>query len=327
MAVNGDTTTGVGRGRPSPVSAGLEREGRRSAPRPRRQPPRERAAHPTWFLLPALVVLGVFFFLPTMFNFVYAFTDWSGFKSEIGFVGFANFEALLENGTLLSSLRITLVYAVLVAVFQNVFGLLLALLLEHDTRINRFGRVCFFVPVVMSALAVGYIFQALLKPDGALNAVVGALLGREVTIPWLGSTTWTIVVVSLIHAWKWMGLSMLIYLAGLKTMPVDVLEAATIDGASRWKLFWSIRFPLLAPAVTFSVATALLGSMNGFDIVQATTEGGPARKTEILNIFIFRTFGQGLFAQATTMSLMLFLMVAVLAFPVIRTLRKREEIL
>jgi raffinose/stachyose/melibiose transport system permease protein len=130
-----------------------------------------------------------------------------------------------------------------------------------------------------------------------------------------------------VHAWKWMGLSMLIYLAGLKTMPQDVLEAARIDGASWWQTFRLIRFPLLAPAITFNVATALLGSMNGFDIVAATTEGGPARTTEVLNIFIFRTFGQGLFAQATTMSLVLFLLVVVMAFPVIRFLRRREEVL
>jgi raffinose/stachyose/melibiose transport system permease protein len=160
-----------------------------------------------------------------------------------------------------------------------------------------------------------------------LNDILGFLLGGDVEIAWLGSTTWTIVVVAIVHAWKWMGLSMLIYLAGLKTMPQDVLEAARIDGASWWQTFRRIRFPLLAPAITFNVATALLGSMNGFDIVAATTEGGPARTTEVLNVFMFRTFGQGLFAQATTMSLVLFLLVVALAFPVIRFLRRREEVL
>jgi multiple sugar transport system permease protein/raffinose/stachyose/melibiose transport system permease protein len=179
----------------------------------------------------------------------------------------------------------------------------------------------------MSALAVGYIFQALLKPTGALNGILSFITGNDVAIPWLGDTTWTIVVVALVHAWKWMGLSMLIYLAGLKTINADLLEAAELDGANWWTTFTRIRFPLLAPAVTFNVATALLGSMNGFDIVLATTEGGPGGTTELLNIFIFRTFGQGLFAQATTMSLVLFLGVALLAFPVIRMLRKREDVL
>ncbi|MGW3607120.1 carbohydrate ABC transporter permease [Micromonospora sp. NPDC005161] len=297
------------------------------ARRTRRRDDRRRGTYPARFLVPAFVVLGVFSFLPSIFNFVYALTDWSSFKSQINFVGLRNFQDLVSSGTLVMSLRITIVYAALVAIFQNLFGLLLALLLERDTRVNRFARVMFVIPVIMSALAVGYVFQALLKPDGAINQILGSLLGRDITIPWLGDTTWTLLVVAIIHSWKWMGLSMLIYLAGLKTINEDVLEAARIDGASPWRTFWDIRFPLLAPAVTFNVATALLGSMNGFDIVQATTEGGPARTTELLNIFIFRTFGQGLFAQATTMSLVLFLVVVALAFPVIRTLRKREEVL
>jgi len=313
------------------VTAQLAPPAPTAAAQARRRPPRSggrrRQDHPAWFLVPALVVLVIFFFVPTIFNFVYAFTNWSSFHSDIGFVGFDNFAALFTNGSLLNDLRITLVYAVLVAIFQNLFGLILALVLERDTAVNRFARVAFFVPVVMSALAVGYIFQAMLKPAGALNQILGFLTGQHVTIAWLGSTTWTIVVVALIHAWKWMGLSMLIYLAGLKTINEDILEAARLDGSGWWTTFRSIRFPLLAPAVTFNVATALLGSMNGFDIVQATTAGGPGGTTELLNIFVFRTFGQGLFAQATTMSLSLFLMVTVLAFPVIYFLRRRENVL
>ena len=298
-------------------------------PRSARPAPRGRHAkdHPLWFLIPALAVLVVFFAVPTVFNFVYAFTNWSSFKSSIDFIGTDHFVSLFSNGSLVNALTVTLVYAVLVAIFQNLFGLALALLLERDTRTNRALRVAFFVPVIMSALAVGYIFQAMLKPDGALNDILSAVTGQNIDIAWLGSTTWTIVVVALIHAWKWMGLSMLIYLAGLKTISDDVLEAARLDGAGWWTTFRAIRFPLLAPAVTFNVATALLGSMNGFDIVQATTAGGPGGTTELLNIFIFRTFGQGLFAQATTMSLVLFLVVAILAFPVIRILRKREDVL
>lgn len=283
--------------------------------------------HPLWFLVPALIILVVFFVVPTLYNFIYAFTNWSSFKSEIGFVGFDNFASLFTNGSLQNAIRVTLIYAILVAVIQNTFGLGLALLLERDTRVNRAIRTAFFIPVIMSALAVGYIFQALLKPEGALNGILSAVTGSDVQIAWLGDTTWTIVVVALIHAWKWMGLSMLIYLAGLKTISAEVTEAAKIDGAGYWATFARIRFPLLAPAVTFNVATALLGSMNGFDIVQATTEGGPGGTTELLNIFIFRTFGQGLFAQATTMSLILFLMVAILAFPLIIFLRRRENVL
>ncbi|HEY0248036.1 MAG TPA: sugar ABC transporter permease [Gryllotalpicola sp.] len=288
---------------------------------------RARAQYPLYFLLPAFIVLGVFFFVPTLFNFIYAFTNWSAFHNDISFVGFSNLDAVIKDGTLFSALRITLIYAVLVGVFQNAFGIGLAVLLEQDTRLNRIGRVFFFIPVLMSALAVGYIFQALLKPTGALNQALGLLTGQHVTIPWLGSTTWTIVVVAFVNSWKWMGLAMVIYLAGLKTISDDVLEAARIDGSGPWNTFWRIKFPLLAPAVTFNVATALLGSLNGFDSIQATTAGGPAQTTEVLDIYIFKTFGYGLYGEATTMSLLLFLVVAILAFPVIGYLRRRENVL
>ncbi|HST81907.1 MAG TPA: sugar ABC transporter permease [Kineosporiaceae bacterium] len=285
------------------------------------------ANHPLTFLVPAFAMIVIFFVVPTVMNFIYPFTNWSAFKPGIQSAGLSNFRDIINDGTLVSSLKITLIYAVLVALFQNLFGLGLALLLERDTRVNRFARALFFLPVLMSALAVGYVFQAMLKPDGALNSVLSTLLGHEVAVEWLGSTTWTIVTIALVHAWKWMGLAMLVYLAGLKTIPEDLQEAARIDGAGRWKAFWHIRLPLLAPAVTFNVATALLGTMNGFDVVQATTGGGPARSTEVLNIFIFRTFGQGLYAQSTAMSLVLFLSILVLAVPLVLFLRRREQII
>jgi ABC-type sugar transport system permease subunit len=288
---------------------------------------RLRPGQPWWFLAPAFVVLTMFFLVPSVYNLVYAFTDWSSFKTAINPVGLENFRELLSSGVLLADLRTTIIYAALVAVFQNLFGLLLALLLEKDSKLNRFARVMFFIPVIMSALAVGYVFQALLKPTGVVNTVLSAVTGHQVRYAWLADTHWTLLYVALIHSWKWMGLAMLIYLAGLKTINQDVLEAARIDGASAWQTFWSVRFPLLAPAMTFNVATALLGSMNSFDIVQATTGGGPAQTTEILNIFIYRTFGQGLFAQATTMSLVLLVVIAVMAFPTISLLRRRERVL
>ena len=280
--------------------------------------------YPLRYLIPAYAVLLLFFFLPTILNFIYAFTNWSAFSKTIDFNGLSNFVDLFTSGTLMRDLRITLVYAVLVAVFQNGFGLMLAVFLEEDTRINRFARVMFFVPVIMSALAAGYIWQAILKSDGALNQILSVFTGHTVDIAWLGSTTWTIVIVAAIHGWKWMGLSMLVFLAGLKTIDSDVLEAAAIDGADRRQVFWKIKFPLLAPAFTFNVATSLLGSMNGFDIVQSTTQGGPGGSTEILNIFIWRTFGQGLYSQSTTMSLVLFVMVMIIAVPLIWYLRRRE---
>ncbi|MEU3936779.1 sugar ABC transporter permease [Streptomyces sp. NPDC029044] len=283
--------------------------------------PRAAVHHPWWFALPALAVFAGFFLVPNLLNFYYPFTDWSSYHADIAFTGLDNFRTIAEDGSLLRAIRTTLVYALLAALFQNGFGLMLALLLEDDSRFNRFFRAVFFLPVLISALATGYVFQALLDQDGAVNSVL------DTDIPWLGSTTWTLVIVTLIHGWKWMGLAMLIYLAGLKGIPGDMLEAARIDGAGPWRTFWSVRWPMLAPAVTFNVTTALIGSMNTFDIVQATTGGGPAAATEVFNIYMFRIFGQGLYAQASAMSLVLFLVVVAVAIPLVVGLRRREQML
>ncbi|WP_255954925.1 carbohydrate ABC transporter permease [Streptomyces odontomachi] len=295
--------------------------------RPPGRLPRAAVHHPWWFALPAVLVFGVFFLVPNLLNFVYPFTDWSVYHQAIHGAGLSNFRTIVHDGSLLADLRTTLLYAVLAAFFQNGFGLVLALLLEEDSRFNRFFRAVFFLPVLISALAVGYLFQALLSQDGAVNGALSALTGHHVDIPWLGSTTWTLVLVTMVHGWKWMGLAMLIYLAGLKGIPGDMLEAARVDGAGPWRTFWSIRFPMLAPAVTFNVTTALIGSMNTFDIVQATTGGGPASSTEVFNIYMFRVFGQGLYAQASAMSLVLFLVVLVVAIPLVTGLRRREQLL
>ncbi|MET9444341.1 sugar ABC transporter permease [Streptomyces sp. NPDC006610] len=283
--------------------------------------PRAAVHHPWWFALPAIAVFAAFFLAPNLLNFYYPFTDWSSYHADIAFTGLDNFRAIADDGSLLRAIRTTMLYALLAAFFQNGFGLLLALLLEADSRFNRFFRAVFFLPVLISALATGYVFQALLDQDGAVNGLLGT------DIPWLGSTTWTLVVVTVIHGWKWMGLSMLVYLAGLKGIPGDMLEAARMDGAGPWRTFWSVRWPMLAPALTFNVTTALIGSMNTFDIVQATTGGGPAASTEVFNIYMFRVFGQGLYAQASAMSLVLFLVVVAMAIPLVVGLRRREQVL
>jgi raffinose/stachyose/melibiose transport system permease protein len=285
------------------------------------------ANYPWWFAVPALLVMVGLFVIPNALNFYFPFTDWSAFKSSVNFVGLNTIESVFQDGTLFAAIRATVEYAILVAIFQNVLGLALAVLLERDTRVNRLSRLLFFVPMLLSALAVGYIFKGLLNTQGALNSVLGDIVGHSVAIQWLGSTTWTIVIVTLIHSWKWLGLSMLIYIAGLKSVNGDVLEAARIDGAGPWKTFWQVKFPLIAPAVTFNVATALIGALSSFDIILATTNGGPGNATNVINVYMYLIFGEGLFAQATVTSLVLFLIVVIFAVPLIIFLRRRENVL
>lgn len=278
----------------------------------------------TLLLLLPLALFAIFFLAPNVLNFSYSFTNWSAYHENIDFVGLDNFDHLLATGSLWSGVRITLVYTVMVVVFQNALGLGFALALEKSTRANGILRVFIFIPVLLSPLAVGYLFRGLLAYDGVYNQILSRLTNTEVRIEWLGDLQWTLVIVAMIHAWKWFGLSTLFYIAGLSTVPQELTEAARLDGAGYWKTFFLIKWRMIAPAVTVNVALAFIGTLNSFDVILATTGGGPARTTEVLNIFIFEQFGTGNFGRSTAMSLVLFVMVLLLAIPLIALLRRRE---
>jgi raffinose/stachyose/melibiose transport system permease protein len=277
-----------------------------------------------WLAVPALIFLLVFNALPNVLQFIFAFTSWSTLSPVVKFVGLANFQALLEDGSLQRGVGITLLFAALVTVIQNGVGLILALALEQTTRLNAIFRALFFVPVLISALAVGYTFRGLLDGDGALNSLLGLFTGSVVDRVWLGDRSTAIVVVALIQSWKWVGLTMLIYIAGLNGIPVDFKEAARVEGAtSRQTLRW-VTLPLLAPAITINVVLTLVGALTSFDVIMATTKGGPARSTEVMNMFIFSQYGSGYLGYATALSLVLFALVCLIAVPLLAILRRRE---
>ena len=276
------------------------------------------------FLAPALTIFAVFFLVPNALNFAYAFTDWSTFSSSVHFIGLGNFRDLASDGSLWQSLKTTIYYALGVMIVQNTAGLLLALALERDTPWNRVLRVVWFLPLLIGPLASGYIFRGMLSSNGIVNQTIQSLTGKTITTQWLGSLDWTLVVVIFIHAWRWCGFSMLVYLAGLKTIPQDLLESARVEGASNLKTLRYIKLPLLAPAFTFSVAVTLVGAMNTFDVVQATTGGGPGESTRVVDVYMFQQFGSGLLGQATAMGAVLFVTVALMGLPLVAFLRRRE---
>jgi len=276
------------------------------------------------FLLPALVLIGIFFITPNALNFFYAFTDWNTFKSEITFNGLKNFIDLTKEGVIWKSLLITIQYAVLVCIIQNGLALILALAIEKTSRNNGILRTIFFLPVLISSLASGYLFKAILDPKGPVNKFFSLITGNEIAFPFLGSIKFTLFFVILVHAWKFFGIPVLVYIAALNYIPVELIEAARVEGASNFGTIMKIKLPLIGPAFTFSVTTALIGSLSTFEIPFSLTRGGPARATEVLNGYLFTLFGSGRWGYATSISLMLFLVILIFAFPVILTLKKRE---
>jgi raffinose/stachyose/melibiose transport system permease protein len=275
------------------------------------------------FAVPAVLLTIAFFILPFLLNVYFAFTRWTGFSSTIAFSGFENFNNLLDSGLLATAVRVTVVYAVIAMVMQNVISLGLALLMQKTTRSNSFFRALFFLPVLISPLAAGYIWSAILEPRGPLNQAI-SVFSPDFEFAWMGNTTTVLVAVAFVDVWKWSGIVTLVYIAGLNAIPQSLIEAARIDGASAWKTFWLVKFRLLSPAFTFSVVVSFLGALNAFDIVQATTRGGPGTASLLLNVALYRQYSGGFFGSASAISLTIAILVIALGVPLIAALRRRE---
>lgn len=277
-----------------------------------------------WFALPSIVLVALFFAAPFVANAGLSFTRWTGFSSLIRFNGLDNFASLLSLGILGHATIVTIVYAVTTMLGQNLAGLVFAKALQQSNRINTVFRSVFFIPVLISPLAAGYIWSAVLAPNGAVNAFLSLLVPGDFTYAWLGNERTALVTVALIDAWKWSGLVTLVYIAGLNSIDKALTEAAVLDGAGMWRRFRSIELPLLAPAFTFNITLTLVGSFSALDVVLATTKGGPGDATSLLNIAVYDQFGQGLFGTSAALSFMIALLVIATAVPLIWGLRKRE---
>jgi raffinose/stachyose/melibiose transport system permease protein len=294
------------------------------APAPGMSTGRRRRNRLLAFAIPSTALVLVFFFAPLIANVYFAFTQWTGFSDVIKPNGLANFKLLQQLGILSHAIAVTAIYAVVAMVVQNTVSLSLASALQTTNRVNTFFRGLFFIPVLISPLAAGYIWSAVLSPTGPLNGFLSTVLPGEHHFAWLGHGTTALIAVASVDAWKWSGLITLVYIAGLNGIPRSVIEAATIDGTSTWRRFWSIKFPLLAPAFTFNIVVTLVGAFSAFDVVFATTTGGPGDATTVLNVAVFRQYGQGNFGSASALSLVVTVMVILTAVPLIAYLRRRE---
>jgi multiple sugar transport system permease protein/raffinose/stachyose/melibiose transport system permease protein len=275
------------------------------------------------FALPAALVVVLLYALPLLVNAVLAFTDWNSFHSGIAFNGLDNLATLQDQANLFNQAWLTLLYAVTASALGNVAALLLALALERPTRTNQLFRAIFFVPVLLSPLAAGYIWSGLLDPAGPVNQVIGLAVpgfGRA----WLGDSGLAIFLVAAVDAWKWNGFFTLIYIAGLMSVPVELKEAAVSMGAGGWQVFRHVKLPFLAPAITFNVTVTVIGAMSAFDIIMATTRGGPGSATRVLNVLTLDQYGNGLYGLASATSLVVTVLVIVVAIPLVAMLRRRE---
>lgn len=278
--------------------------------------------HPLYLLAPAMLLIGVLYLAPNLLNFALAFTDWNSFRSGVSFVGIDNFTE--QGSELTDALVTTFVFAIVSTVLMNTIAMSFALALERPGRFATVFSTLLFFPILLSPLAAGYTFRALLQQSGPIDAVLQWFAGGPGRIDWLGGRYTALAAVILTHCWRFYALHMLIYVAALRSIPRELLEAARTEGASAWAAFWNIKMPLVAPAMTFNVSIVFIASLSAFDTVLAMTRGGPARATEVLNVYVWRQFSTGALGFSTAISLVLLVAILVTGLPLIALLRRRE---
>lgn len=275
------------------------------------------------YMIPALVVVAALFLVPLALNFYFAFANWTSYSSTIKPNGFDNFVYLISQGYLQKGTLVTILFAVIAMIGQNLFAITFALMLRDTNRINGFFRSLFFVPVLISPLAAGYIWKALWASQGPINEFIGVFI-PGFDYEWLGVGATALPLVALTDAWKWAGLTTLVYIAGLNAIPKEMIEAATVDGASPIQRFRHVVIPLLGPAITFNIAITLVSALSAYDVIVSMTAGGPGNDTQSLFYTMRSQFGQGFFGTGSALSLVITVLVILITIPLVSYLRRRE---
>jgi raffinose/stachyose/melibiose transport system permease protein len=289
----------------------------RSRSGPRRAP---------WALtLPGVVAALLIVFVPFVAGAWYAFTDWNGVTANADFVGLHNFRRIFEESATRGALLHTLYLALSFVVLVNLVGLVLALGLNKAVKSRNILRSMFFAPVVMSPLAVAYIWQYIFDYNGGLNLLLDKIGLDSWRQAWLGDPKWALWSLLVVMVWQYSGLTMVIYLAGFQAIPDELYEASAVDGARLWMRFRRLTLPLLAPAITVNATLMLIIGLRVFDQVIALTGGGPVDATETLATEVWKqTFLLGRFGFGSALALMLGMLIAAMAITQTFILRRRE---
>lgn len=276
--------------------------------------------------VPGLLLYILFFIVPALGGLVLSFVKILGFNiSSARFGGIQNYLDVFSQPNMRGAIFNSFIFAVVTTVFKMLIGLALAVALNKKLALTNALRTIFFLPAVINTVAVGLIFSSLMHPsNGLINSFLNAVVLSGLAQSWLVDTQLAIFSVCAIEIWKWSGFTMVILLSGMQTIGREYYEAAEIDGAGGWTKFRYITFPLLLPAFNNALILNIIGGLKVFDLIQATTQGGPGSATEVFGTIIFKSFGSGRLGEGCAASILLALIIAAIAMPTYKYIADRE---
>jgi raffinose/stachyose/melibiose transport system permease protein len=274
--------------------------------------------------LPALILFAIFIFYPITQGLKISFTNWDGYSADYSFVGLDKYRYMFTDMKTRRVIVNTLIYGLGSTLFQNVLGLAYAVLLNSKIIGKGIVRTIVYFPVIVAPLIMGHIWYFMFQYDGgALNDVL-ILFGRE-PVDWLSNGPRAVWLITLVNTFQYMGVAMVIYLAGLQAIPKECLEAADVDGASGWRKFVYVTFPLLMPAVTVSIVLNIIEGLKLFDVIMSMTSGGPGYASHSLSTMMYDLYFPRQDAGfAAALGNLMFVLIGVLGISSLWFLRKKE---
>jgi raffinose/stachyose/melibiose transport system permease protein len=276
---------------------------------------------PWLFVAPALLIYVVVVVYPMIFSVYLSFFRWDGISPTKVFVGIQNYVTLIAGDPIFwVALTNNAIWLVIALVLPTGIGLGLALILNSKFRGSRIFRTIFYIPAVLSLAVVGLIWTWIYHPTlGLINQLFGWCGMKALEHNWLGEPQIALYSVMVAAAWNAAGLPMLLYLAGLQTVPVELLEAAKVEGAGPIRRFFYVTFPLLRETTLIVLAITAINSLKVYDIVYAMTNGGPANRTQVLGTWMyFLTYNYNTVGRGTAIAVVLFGLTLIFAVPYLR---------
>jgi len=274
--------------------------------------------------VPAVLLFAMFIFYPFIQGIRVSFTDWNGYSQNYNWVGFDKYKMMLSDKNVWITIKNTIIYGFGSTFFQNILGLAYALFLDSQIRGKGLVRTIVYLPVIISPLIMGYIWYFFFQYDGgAVNDAI-SLFGLE-PVDWLSKGPVAVWLITFVNTYQYMGTAMIIYLAGLQSIPKDYYEAASIDGAGGWTKFRSVTLPLLMPSITINILINIIGGLKLFDVIVAMTNGGPGYASSSISTMMYNLyFARQDAGYAAALGNTMFLMIAIVSLLALFYLKKKE---
>ena len=277
------------------------------------------------FLAPVTILLIVFILYPIIDTFITSGYQWNGISSAKEFIGFENWKTLLTDKNFWIAFRNNLVIMVLSIVIQIPIGLALATFLDFGGKKLTIFKVIWFVPLLMSSVAIGFLFTYALATNGGIVSTISGWIGGG-NIDLLGNPKTALLTVIIVICWQFTPFYMVYFMAAFTNIPYDVFEAARIDGATRGQYFWRIALPLLVPSMKSAAILSMVGSLKYFDLIYVMTGGGPGTSTELMATYMykqsFKNFNMG---YGSAVAGGMFILISMVALITMKLLKGKEE--